>query len=213
MMKVMKNRSDFQASVNKTESRARFERGLRSGGECEWEAGQDEGLTGNGAHAVVDARHEQIGLPRDPERLVHHRLVVPDDINTRELRKDLNERRERQPPPPLRHLEHDAPPGRGDGLLGVNGHLDLVELVLDPVVVRPVVVQLDQHALALVEAVGGDEVAGGLGGPEHADGEEGRGQGLEGKGEAPLEGGVGHVVAAVADPRRDDEADADHLLC
>lgn len=179
-------------------------------GEC---AREDLGLTRKRAHAIVDAGHEQAPLAGDTERLVHDGLVVVDDIDSGELGEDLHERRENEAAPPLRHREHDAPPGDGKTLLGVDRRLDLVELVLDPFIVGAVVVQLVQDGPALFQAVRGDQVARRLGEPEHADGEQGGGQGLEGEREAPGEGGrLGDVVASVADPGGDDETDPNHLL-
>jgi hypothetical protein len=43
-------------------------------------------------------------------------------------------------------LEHDRPTWRCDSLLGFNGELDLVELLIDPVLVGSVIMQLVQDS-------------------------------------------------------------------
>ena len=170
-------------------------------------------LTRKGAYAVVDACNKKSPLPGDSQRLVHDCLVVANDVDPGKLGEDLHKSREHEPAPPLGHLEHGRPPRHREGLFGVDGRLDLVELVVNPFVVVAVIVQPAYDRLGLLELVGGDEVARRLGEPEHAKGEERGRKGLKRQREAPLEGrGGGHVGAAVANPRRHNEADANHLL-
>lgn len=87
---------------------------------------------------------------------------------------------------PLRHGKHDSPPGDSDGLLGGNGGLDLVELLLNPLIVGAIGVQLPEHPHGLVFAINLDQVARGFR-EEHDAAYEDKGrEGLEGEREAPL---------------------------
>jgi hypothetical protein len=181
--------------------------------------------------AIFTYCHEQLRLSGESQSFVHDCLIVTNNIDTcwvtlvkvqqafkhqrltRELGKALNEHSECKAVPPLRHLEHNQPTGRRRGLFGIDGHLDLLELGLNPVFVCTVKMQLFENGHAFLQAIGGDEMSWGLGEPQHTDAQQYGRESLESEGESPLERGrVRHVMAAVAYPRRDDETNTNHLL-
>jgi hypothetical protein len=60
--------------------------------------------------------------------------------------------------PPHWNSKHDLPPRRCNCLLGINSQFDLIELVLDPVVVRAIVVQFLEHLKSIVRAINFNQV-------------------------------------------------------
>lgn len=143
--------------------------------------------TSNRSHAVVNAGHENVGLPGEAQSLVHDGLVVADDVDARELGEDLDQRAQHEAATPLRDLEHDQPSLSRLALLGIDSELDLVELSLDPFLVAPVVVQLPQDLHAFLQLIRGNQMSGRLGKPDHTDSEQDGRDGLERKRETPLE--------------------------
>ena len=61
---------------------------------------------------------------------------------------------------PSGDLKHNRPARCCDGFLSLDGNLDLVEFLVDPVFVTAVVVQLVQNSQCFVTIVGLDEVLG-----------------------------------------------------
>jgi hypothetical protein len=189
----------------------------------------DEDQVEKWANNVVDPGDEQRAVALYAKIVVHDRLVVADDVDTENvvsicysstkacspchLPEELDRRCVQQSGAPSRDLEHDRPTWRRDSLLGFNGELDLVELLVDPVLVGPVIMQLVQDSQRLITAVSLNEVPGTFWKEHDAENQQKTGDALDRERKAPGErAGIGYLRGSVAHPCRDDETNTDHLL-
>lgn len=116
-----------------------------------------------------------------------HRWLSEQGHHTSELSKDLDKSSKHKALPPLRHLEHDHPTRRSCCLLSVNCELDLIELGLDPFIIRAIKVQLSKGSHPVIQLICRDEMSGCLRKPEHTQAQKCRWECLESQGETPLE--------------------------
>lgn len=166
-------------------------------------------------------------MPSDPERVVHDRLVVVDDVDSGHLSEHLDchavtdthtqvsrsRNRASQPDrqterenvqqscPPLWYAKHDSPTGGCDCLLRLNRGFDLGVFPLNPLLVGTVEMQLSEHLHGLLITPLFDQMSWRLGQEEHSHDENQGRDSLKGQGKSPLKlAGIWRMERSIPDP-------------